>query len=167
MVSVDVPAPDFSAFQESGGKLIIYNGWHDHPCRAKVVENFLVDAEELNGAEAVDDTLRAFMVPGMVHCLGGPGAWAADYIQAIVDWVESDVAPDRIVAEHPGYFTFLDSQAAIGGRTVNWSEAILEAGEAMEDRKRFSRPLCPYPQYAQYKGSGDTNDAENFACVED
>ena len=146
MVSVDVPAPDFSAFQESGGKLIIYNGWHDHPCRAKVVENFLVDAEELNGAEAVDDTLRAFMVPGMVHCLGGPGAWAADYIQAIVDWVESDVAPDRIVAEHPGYFTFLDSQAAIGGRTVNWSEAILEAGEAMEDRKRFSRPLFPYPQ---------------------
>jgi len=27
-----------------------------------------------------------------------------------------------------------------------------------------SRPLCAYPQVAKYKGSGDTNDAANFAC---
>ncbi len=166
MVSVDIPAPDFSRFQESGGKLIIYNGWHDQPCRARALEGFLAEAEELNG-EGLDDYLRAFLAPGMVHCLGGPGAWAADYVQAIVDWVESDTAPDRIIAEHPGNFTFMEGQVAIAGRTVSWSEAILEAGEALEDRKRFSRPLCPYPQYARYSGSGDANDAENYACVED
>ena len=107
------------------------------------------------------------MVPGMVHCWGGPGAWAADYIQAIVDWVENDVAPDRIVAEHPGDFGFLESQVVVAGRIVSWSEAILEAGAAIPDRKRFTRPLCPYPQYAQYQGSGDTGDAANFDCVED
>jgi feruloyl esterase len=28
----------------------------------------------------------------------------------------------------------------------------------------ISRPLCPYPQVAKYKGSGDTNDAANFTC---
>ena len=50
---------------------------------------------------------------------------------------------------------------------MNWSASILEAGEAQEDRLRFSRPLCPYPQYAQYTGSGDTDDAANYACVED
>ena len=27
-----------------------------------------------------------------------------------------------------------------------------------------SRPLCPYPKTAAYKGSGDTNDAANFEC---
>ena len=166
LVSAGVPAPDFTRFQERGGKLIIYNGWHDHPCRAKALEGFLAEAEELTGA-ARDGYLRAFLVPGMVHCWGGPGAWAADYVQAIVDWVEQGAAPDRIVAEHPGDFGFLESQAVVVGRIVSWSEAMLEAGEAMEDRKRFTRPLCPYPRYAQYRGSGDTDDAANFDCVED
>jgi len=30
----------------------------------------------------------------------------------------------------------------------------------------LSRPLCPYPQFARYKGSGDPNDASNFMCSE-
>lgn len=167
LYSVEVPTPDFRAFRESGGKLIIYNGWHDQPCRAKTLEGFLAQAEELNGTDALDEYLRTYMVPGMVHCAGGPGAWAADFIQPIVEWVENDVAPERIVAEHPGDFTFMESQTAIAGREVNWSAAILEAGEAQEDRLRFSRPLCPYPQYAQYTGSGDTDDAANYACVGD
>ena len=167
MLSVDVPPPDFGRFHESGGKLIIYNGWHDLPCRAKALEAFLADAERLNSPDVLNESLRTFMVPGMAHCIGGPGAWAADYIGAIVDWVENDVAPDRIVAEHPHELSFLESQVAIAGELVNWSDAILEASEAMEGRKRFSRPLCPYPQYAQYRGSGDTNDAANFDCVVD
>ena len=167
MYSVEVPAPDFSAFEESGGKLIIYNGWHDQPCRAKTLELYLADAGALNGADALDEYLRTYMVPGMVHCAGGPGAWAADFVQPMVDWVEDDVAPDRIIAEYPGEFTFMEAQTAIAGRTVYWSGAILEAGEAQEGARRFSRPLCPYPQYAQYTGSGDTDDAANYACVED
>jgi feruloyl esterase len=28
----------------------------------------------------------------------------------------------------------------------------------------LSRPLCPYPQYAKYSGSGDLKDAKNWAC---
>lgn len=31
----------------------------------------------------------------------------------------------------------------------------------------MTRPLCPYPQTAHYKGSGDVNDAANFFCSED
>jgi feruloyl esterase len=29
----------------------------------------------------------------------------------------------------------------------------------------LSRPLCPYPQYAKYKGTGDLKDAANWSCV--
>jgi Tannase and feruloyl esterase len=29
----------------------------------------------------------------------------------------------------------------------------------------FTRPLCPYPQYAEYKGSGDLKDGSNWACT--
>ena len=170
MASVTPPKPDFSRFHASGGKLIIYNGWHDFPCRAKVLENYHAEAMALNGAETVDEFMRTFMVPGMVHCIGGPGAWAADYIQAIVDWVEKDIAPDRLVAEHPGNFTFLEGFAAIGalGATVNWHDAIRKVGdEQRKDAKRFTRPLCPYPQYARYTGSGSVDDADNFSCVGD
>ena len=164
--AVHLPPPDFGRFMARGGKLIVYNGWHDMPCRAKALEDFYEEALRLNGPDAVDDFMRVFMVPGMVHCLGGPGAWAADYIQAIMDWVEDDVAPDRIIARHPGNFTFMEGQIAIGGRLVSWSEAILEAG-AEAGANQFTRPLCPYPQYAQYDGSGDPDDAGSFACVAD
>ena len=164
--AVHLPPPDFSRFMASGGKLIVYNGWHDVPCRAKALENFYEEAQRLNGAESLDEFLRVFMVPGMVHCFGGPGAWAADYIQAIVDWVEKDAAPDRIIAQHPGNFTFMEAQVAIGGAEVNWSQAILKAG-AEAAANAFTRPLCPYPQHARYRGSGDPDDAANFDCVQD
>jgi hypothetical protein len=34
--------------------------------------------------------------------------------------------------------------------------------EADPGSVKFTRPLFPYPAYAQYKGSGDVNDAKNF-----
>ena len=164
--AVHLPPPDFSRFMASGGKLIVYNGWHDMPCRAAALEDFYEEARRLNGPDAVDDFMRVYMVPGMVHCLGGPGAWAADYIGAITDWVEDDVAPGRIVARHPGSFTFMEGQVAVAGRIVSWSEAVLKAG-AEAGANQFTRPLCPYPQHAKYNGSGDPDDAANFTCVVD
>ncbi|MYE80773.1 MAG: tannase/feruloyl esterase family alpha/beta hydrolase [Gammaproteobacteria bacterium] len=164
--AVHLPPPDFGRFMASGGKLIVYNGWHDMPCRAAALEDFYEETRRLNGPAAVDNFMRVYMVPGMVHCLGGPGAWAADYVQAIMDWVEDDVAPDRIIARHPGSFTFMEGQVAIGGSIVSWSEQILRAG-AEAGANQFTRPLCPYPQYAKYNGSGDPDDAANFDCVVD
>ena len=35
---------------------------------------------------------------------------------------------------------------------------------ATKANQPISRPLCPYPQLAKYKGTGDTNDAVSFAC---
>ena len=29
----------------------------------------------------------------------------------------------------------------------------------------LSRPLCPYPQYAKYSGTGNFKDAANWACT--
>jgi feruloyl esterase len=75
------------------------------------------------------------MVPGMGHCGGGDGTSTFDMLSALEQWVEKGSAPDRINASH------------------------MTNGTA--DR---TRPLCPYPQVAAYKGSGDTNDAANFIC---
>jgi hypothetical protein len=29
-----------------------------------------------------------------------------------------------------------------------------------------TRPFCPYPLYAEYKGTGDLKNAENWTCEE-
>ena len=78
---------------------------------------------------------RLFMAPGMYHCRGGPGPDTFDTLSALEQWVEQGKAPDQMIASH-------------------------SANNAV-DR---TRPLCPYPQEAQYKGTGSPDQAENFVC---
>jgi feruloyl esterase len=77
-----------------------------------------------------------FMMPGVLHCAGGPGPDSVDWAAAIDAWVEKGTAPDRLIAE---------KKTAQGAVTR-------------------SRPLCAYPQRAVYNGSGSPDDAANFAC---
>jgi feruloyl esterase len=87
------------------------------------------------GARAVKNSLRLFMVPGMGHCNGGDGTDSFDMLSAIEKWVEQGKAPDRI-----------------------------EAARVRDGKTDRTRPLCPYPQVASYKGWGSTDDAANFVC---
>jgi feruloyl esterase len=82
-----------------------------------------------------DDWLRLFMAPGMQHCGGGPGPNQANWMAVLERWREAGEAPDRI-----------------------------EAARVTNNRVDMTRPLCPYPQVAQYAGVGSTNDAKNFVC---
>lgn len=86
-----------------------------------------------------------FMAPGMDHCYGGDGPFDFDTIANLEQWVEKGKTPERIVAAHLPIGP--DGQAS-----------------AKPDR---TRPLCPYPQVAKYKGSGSTDDASNFVCVKE
>jgi hypothetical protein len=86
---------------------------------------------------------------GMDHCGGGDGPNAFDAIGAIERWVEVGKAPDRIIASHMA-----------GGQTERTPVASLTIGGRV-DR---TRPFCPYPQVAAYKGRGSTDDAANFKC---
>ena len=76
------------------------------------------------------------MIPGMAHCRGGEGLNSFDSITVLEQWVEKGKAPDQIVASR--------------------------VRDGNTDR---TRPLCPYPQVATYKGTGSTDDAKNFACA--
>ena len=75
------------------------------------------------------------MVPAMQHCSGGPGPDQFNAMGALERWRESGAAPSQIVASH-----------------------------VTNNRVDMTRPLCPYPQVAQYSGVGSTNDAANFVC---
>lgn len=142
---VDAVSSDLSAFRQHGGKLIIYQGSADPVVSAPDTVAYYDRLTHNNpGAKSF---VRLFMVPGMAHCAGGPGATSfnsgADSDHnislALRSWVEGDKAPERIIA-------------------VKYKGRTPDSGIAM------SRPLCAWPKLPAYKGNGDTNDATNFIC---
>jgi tannase/feruloyl esterase len=129
--------PNLKPFISRGGKLISYHGWSDPQISpANTTQYYDRVVEVSGGRDNVHKSYRLFMAPGMGHCSGGEGPNTFDMLTALERWVEGGIAPDQIAAS-------------------------ITRPTAMLDR---SRPLCPYPQVAVYKGSGSTDDAMNFAC---
>ena len=128
-----------AAFRRRGGKLLFIHGMSDPIFSAtETIDYYTKLAARNGGVDATQSFARAYLVPGMNHCSGGPATDGFDSIQAMVDWVERGVAPDRIPARAA------PNNAWFPNRT---------------------RPLCPYPAYARYKGSGSIEDAASFDCV--
>jgi len=159
--ALDANNPDLGAFKRHGGKLLMYHGYADPfvtPLASLDYYTAVIGANG-HGPGALKETqsfARLFMAPGMTHCGGGPGANVFngpdnlggpedsdhDVFLALRQWVEQGIAPTRI----------------IGTKYNNDNPANGIA---------FTRPMCPYPQQARYRGAGATTDAANFACVTD
>lgn len=128
--------PNLKPFADRGGKMIMYHGWSDQAIAPGNSVNYYESVvAAMGGAAKTQAFLRLFMVPGMTHCQGGAGPNTFDALTLLERWRESGTAPDKIIATH-----------ATSGTIDN------------------SRPLCPYPQAAIYKGSGNTTDAGNYSC---
>ena len=129
--------PDLSAFRDRGGKVVMWHGFADQ----LIVPGGSIDyydavTQKLGGGyRRTKQFARLFMAPGVGHCGGGAGPQPQDLFNAVVNWVEKGKAPDTILASKP-----------VGGGQTQ------------------SRPLCPYPTFAHYTGSGSTDDAANFVC---
>ena len=128
--------PNLKGFLARGSKLIQYHGWSDPQISpGNSVQYYGRVAEASGGAAKIQGSYRLFMAPGMSHCGGGDGPNTFDMVGALEQWVEKRQAPDQIIASR--------------------------TREGKVDR---TRPLCPYPQVATYKGSGSTDEAANFVC---
>ena len=148
---VDAIDPDLSRFAAHGGKLIMYHGWNDPAISPLNSVQYLADVKRAMGSAKGDDFVRLYMVPGMEHCVGGPGpnifgqlglagaegegTGAMDLLQT---WVERGKAPGPILAV----------------KTTGTHDAPM----------RVVRPVCPYPQETKYDGKGDPKIPESFAC---
>jgi len=129
--------PNLKAFFSRGGRLLMYHGWVDQLISPQNSINYYQSVVKAQGGvEKTADSIRLFMVPGMAHCAGGDGTSTFDSLGTLEQWVEQKKTPAQIVASH--------LTNGVANRT---------------------RPLCPYPTIAAYKGAGDTNDAANFTCA--
>jgi feruloyl esterase len=126
--------PDLKAFKARGGKLLLYHGWNDWGIAPGNTVNYYSSVLSTMGAKQ-ENWLRLFMLPGVGHCSGGNGPDQAGFIEAMERWREAGEAPGQITAYH-----------------------------VSSNRVDMTRPLCPYPQVAKYKGVGSTNNSENFVC---
>ncbi|HEV2491510.1 MAG TPA: tannase/feruloyl esterase family alpha/beta hydrolase [Terriglobia bacterium] len=144
--------PNLQPFEARGGKLILYHGWSDAAIAPVNTIDYYHSVVAKMGRPAVDSFMRLYMVPGMQHCGGGPGPNSFGQFggmtptdpehnayMALEQWVEKGSAPSKIIATK-----YVDDSAAKG--------------------VKITRPLCPYPEVAKYRGSGDANSAANFVC---
>lgn len=86
--------PDLRAFRDSGGKLLTWQGQYDQLIPTQGTVDYRKRVERLMGGNArVNEFYRLFLLPGVAHCQGGPGAQAVDPLGALVNWVENGPAP--------------------------------------------------------------------------
>ncbi len=157
--------PDLRAFQAHGGKMIQYHGWADAAVAptdsinyyekvVSVMKGKSRGKDEGSNLQRTQAFYRLFMVPGMAHCGGGPGAdnfgnrpdvpspqvdAEHDIVSSLDRWVVQGVPPQRFVATK-----YVEDKPAKG---------IVR-----------THLLCPYPQVAQWTGKGSRDDAANFVC---
>lgn len=141
---------DLSDFAGRGGKLLLYTGVADPAVPYEEVVHYYDRVIATAGSlEATTAFARLFLVPGMGHCLGGPGASeigqpagaipaspAQDALMTLVAWTEAGKAPSQIIAGRP----------------------------AQSDRPAMDRPVCAYPAWPVYRG-GDVTKATSFVCT--
>jgi feruloyl esterase len=151
--------PDLRSFRAHGGKLLQYHGWGDAAIAPMISIQYYEDVQAFlarfpdarsNAKQPVQDFYRLYMVPGMGHCGGGVGPNAfgngfsmssepsQNIFAALEHWVENGTPPDLLIGT---------------------GQSVTDPG------KTLTRPLCPYPHVARYRGTGDPNQASSFVCA--
>ena len=128
-------SPNIKPFLDRGGKMIMYHGWGDTNIPPRSSVNYYNTLVSTLGAPVVQNGVRLYMAPGMGHCGGGEGPNTFDMLTALEQWREHGKAPAEVIAS-----------------------------KITDGRVERTRPLCPFPQIAYYKGSGSIDEAANFEC---
>ena len=128
-------SPDISEFVSRGGKLLLAHGLQDVLVSTRATEDYYERLVQTLGSKKVGNFVRYYEVPGFGHAVSSQFNATWDSLTALEQWAEGGVAPANQVT--------VDT-VGVPGR---------------------SRPLCDYPKWARYNGTGDINAAASFTCV--
>lgn len=93
---LNATSTDIRAFQQAGGKLIMWHGWNDVGVPPGSTVSYMNSVRSRLGNAATDQFTRLYMLPGVNHCGGGIGPDKMDLMSAIMHWVENGQAPAAI-----------------------------------------------------------------------
>lgn len=127
---------DLGAFAERGGKIIWVQGTEDPSVSPWGNVAGYQRIVDFLGADVAREFMRFYMLPGLAH---GSGTFSPEWdsLSALDNWVETGVPPSGLI--------MVDSTTgATRGRT---------------------RPICEYPAWPKYNGTGDIDDHRNFHCA--
>ncbi|WDZ96495.1 tannase/feruloyl esterase family alpha/beta hydrolase [Herbaspirillum sp. WKF16] len=131
----DANRSDLSAFNARGGKILIAHGTADALVSTQATRQYMERLAKAMGRPRLDGFVRYYEIPGYGHVFGTAFNAAWDSLSLLENWVERGAAPADPV---------VTDTATVPGRT---------------------RPLCVYPAWPQYKGSGDLDQAASFSCT--
>ncbi len=131
----DMNRTDLSAFEARGGKILMAHGIHDQLVSNRATQIYYNNVRSTMGAARTDGFMRYYEIPGYNHAFSTVFSAAWDSITTLENWVERGIAPANQI---------VTDTVGVPGRT---------------------RPLCEYPTFPRYTGTGDVNSASSFACV--
>lgn len=131
----DINKTDMSAFESRGGKILMAHGTSDQLVSTRATQDYYTRVRTAMGASRTDGFLRYYEIPGYGHAASTVFNAAWDSLTALENWVEQGTAPPAQ--------TVADT-VGVPGRT---------------------RPLCAYPTWPKYNGTGDVNLAASFTCT--
>ena len=144
----DATDPDLAAFQRRGGKLILKVNTTDYTANPRWSMAYYDKVVATMGQRSVDQFLRFYVAAGIFHGLNvgrnpvtnEPVPNYVDFLGLLDDWVEKGTAP-------------ADTQVLMD----------METAPPFTVKSTF--PLCRYPTYAKYLGSGDPREAKSYVCA--
>src|SRR5262249_45416546 len=136
---MDSTDPDLHEFEARGGKLIVKEHTGDYAQSPFAGIEYVKSVTAKMGKDATDRFLRLYVTPGADH--GGQSVPdGIDMLSVLEDWVEKDYDPGDALTQRE--------------QDPKPPHAVIR-----------SRPMCRYPMYPKYRGSGDPNSQESFQCT--
>ncbi len=131
----DANRTDYSAFKARGGKILMAHGTHDALVSPRATRQLMGRLSRSMGDAELAGMLRYYEIPAYGHAVSTTFNAAWDSLTTLENWVERGIAPPPQ--------TVADT-TGVPGRT---------------------RPLCEWPLWPKYRGSGEVNVAASFECV--
>ena len=145
---IDAANPDLSAFRKRGGRLILKVNTTDYTVNPRWVMDYYEKLRQTMGAGAVDEFVRFYVAIGLFHNRN----------------VGRNPITNALVPGYVDFITMLDDWVEQGKRPAD-TQVLSEMDTMPPFTVNATFPMCAYPLYPRYKGTGDPKQAASYACT--